>query len=478
MDTVKWYGWGNEAIDRARETDRPLFVWIGYRGCKACARMESETFVDPQVAEALQHSFIPVKVDRDDWPDVDRRLQNLLFHWLGRTEGWPMSAFVSPEMVPLYLETYLPPQTGGGQLGLDQIAQLVRQAYATQRHKRLEQGRKVLKKLALPTSIEATRLDTKYLKETFWQQVESVYDQKYGGFVEVPKRLHLSTLETLLVLAERFGNDVAADRVSHTVTRLYDSSMWHEAGGVCRAGEGESWNDASTNRYTIDATAMIQILLKLSVLKREDLYRQWAFELSDWLLLALRQPKGVFGFGVLGEAVEVRAFASIQARTASALIASAHADDRYRPDALGAVQTLMDRFVHGDAIVHRIGLDNPNGYLDDYATVASTLLDAYALTQNEAFESAAVQIVNEAIKRFYHGGFWRLSDGIFDDPSPWVDTDTPAPAASMITVLDRLSREVDKVYTKFVTQSLAVASYDLMRKPLERATLVQVALHQ
>jgi uncharacterized protein YyaL (SSP411 family) len=440
--------------------------------------MEDETFRDPAVIETLQEHFVSIRIDRDDWPDIDRRMQNIFVRWHGRTEGWPLNVFLSPDLIPLYVETYLPTHSTAEQLGFDRVMELVERGYTTQRNKRLDQGRTIVQQLALPASIEATQIEPLYLKETFLRQVDAAYDPIHGGFVEVPKRLHLSTLETLLEIAERFDAAEPLDIVSETINRLYDSAMWSPEGGIWRRARTREWTEPFGGRYTRDAAVMIRVLLKLARLRKEQLYRQWAIALSDWLLSRIRLSDGVFAYGEFDAGIDRRMYAVVGAHVASALLRVATEEDRYRPDALGAVQTLMDRFVRGDMLIHRLDHENPSGYLEDYAAVAGALIDAWELTQNGAFHTGAVSLANEAIKRFYRGGFWRIGDGVFDDPSPWIDTDTPAPAASMIGVLARLSRTHDTIYTKFVRQTLAAASYDLMRKPLERATLVATALDQ
>src|SRR5580765_2516983 len=117
---VDWYPWGDEAFARARAEDKPIFLSIGYSTCHWCHVMERESFENEQVAAALNADFVPVKVDREERPDVDRMYMSAM-QALGQGGGWPLNVFLTPELEPFWGGTYFPPSTTLGRAGLLQI---------------------------------------------------------------------------------------------------------------------------------------------------------------------------------------------------------------------------------------------------------------------------------------------------------------------------------------------------------------------
>jgi hypothetical protein len=110
---VDWYAWGNEAFDRARREDKPIFLSIGYSTCHWCHVMEHESFEDPAIAELLNHEFVSIKVDREERPDVDRVYMSFVQATTG-SGGWPMTVFLTPELKPFFGGTYFPPSSKWG----------------------------------------------------------------------------------------------------------------------------------------------------------------------------------------------------------------------------------------------------------------------------------------------------------------------------------------------------------------------------
>src|SRR5436190_13330094 len=113
---VDWYPWGSEALERARQLNRPIFLSIGYSACHWCHVMEHESFEDPEVGQLLNDHFVPIKVDREERPDLDQIYMTAV-HLMTGHGGWPMSVFLTPDLKPFYGGTYFPPDDRyGGQL--------------------------------------------------------------------------------------------------------------------------------------------------------------------------------------------------------------------------------------------------------------------------------------------------------------------------------------------------------------------------
>src|SRR5919202_2906164 len=144
---VAWLPWGEEALRRAREEDKPLLVSIGYSACHWCHVMEHESFEDPQTAELMNEHFVCVKVDREERPDVDALYMEAVQAMTGHG-GWPLNVFVTPEQVPFYGGTYFPPEPRHGMPSWRQVLAAVAEAWERQREEIRAQGEGVAPRLA------------------------------------------------------------------------------------------------------------------------------------------------------------------------------------------------------------------------------------------------------------------------------------------------------------------------------------------
>src|SRR5436853_1552762 len=149
---VDWFPWGEEALRRARELDRPIFLSIGYSACHWCHVMEHESFEDPEIGKILGENFVSIKVDREERPDLDQIYMTAV-QVLTRHGGWPMSVFLLPDLRPFYGGTYFPPEDAHGRPGFPTLLRALDDAYRNRRdevEKTAEQLKKILQQLAEP----------------------------------------------------------------------------------------------------------------------------------------------------------------------------------------------------------------------------------------------------------------------------------------------------------------------------------------
>src|SRR5438128_164929 len=144
---VDWFAWGDEAFAKARAEDKPIFLSIGYSTCHWCHVMEKESFENDSVAALLNRWFVPVKVDREERPDVDR-LYMTSMQAMGMGGGWPLNAFLTPKLEPFYGGTYFPPDARAGRPGLIEILPRIHEAWTGQRREIEGQGERVLRAVA------------------------------------------------------------------------------------------------------------------------------------------------------------------------------------------------------------------------------------------------------------------------------------------------------------------------------------------
>ena len=475
MEAIRWAQWGNAALEQARKEQRAVFLWITYQGCWACAQMEEESFADSKIVERLNTHFVPIRIDRDERPDLDRHFQRVFTTMLGKEEGWPLTLFLDPDRIPLYAAAYVPPEARDGMMGLGSMLELVARKYAEDRPTLLAKGEEVLAQLTMPASLTATRLDRQVLGATFADQFREVYDEEHAGLGRAPKYLRVSTLEAALGWGEQVEESGLSDRVSETLDTMLASEVWDEAeGGWYCCALDAAWHIPQHRKRLGENARMIVLLLRAGNIFDEPRYTEAAIRIADWAraLMQDRQTK-LFYAGTLEESIDRRLFLAPNAMMATALCQLAHQEDRFRPDALGTLHAVMEHFQKGDDLVHQYAEETGVTFFEDYVGLAQAFLAAHDLTGNQQFSLSASTFVHAAIRRFYQHGFWHVGDGEFRDPSPFVDGEFFSPVGEMIGILNRLSREVDPGYKPFADQTLSVASYDLMRHPISQAKMVE-----
>ncbi|HSB13465.1 MAG TPA: thioredoxin domain-containing protein, partial [Bryobacteraceae bacterium] len=143
---VDWHAWGEEAFDVARREDKPIFLSVGYSTCHWCHVMERESFEDDRIAEILNRDFVPVKVDREERPDVDR-IYMLFVQATTGSGGWPMSVWLTPDLKPFFGGTYFPPDNRYGRPGFALILERIAEAWRTDRARLVESGAAIVEEL-------------------------------------------------------------------------------------------------------------------------------------------------------------------------------------------------------------------------------------------------------------------------------------------------------------------------------------------
>src|SRR6478672_4893364 len=218
---VDWYPWGEEAIERARREDRPIFLSIGYSACHWCHVMEHESFESEAIARVLNENFVAIKVDREERPDLDQIYMNAVQMLTGHG-GWPMSVFLTPELKPFYGGTYWPPHASRGMPGFDQILAAVIDAWKNRREQAqnaAEQLTVELQNVGAVAGGDAGALDVDLIDAAAGQLRRS-FDNTYGGFGQAPKFPHPMDLQLLVRTWHRTGQEGPLDMVRLTLDRM------------------------------------------------------------------------------------------------------------------------------------------------------------------------------------------------------------------------------------------------------------------
>ena len=242
---VDWFAWGDEAFEKARVENRPIFLSIGYSTCHWCHVMERESFEDEKIAAFLNPHFVSIKVDREERPDVDKIYMTFVQTTTG-SGGWPLNVFLTPELKPFFGGTYFPPDDRSGRPGFLQLLRQIHQVWQTRRgeiagsadeiHARLED--------ASANANAGDLLPTQEALKNAGDTFKRIYDPRHGGFGGAPKFPQPGMPSLLLRCARRFHDDEAARMVLHTCDRMAAGGIHDQLGG-------------GFSRYSVDAEWLV-----------------------------------------------------------------------------------------------------------------------------------------------------------------------------------------------------------------------------
>jgi uncharacterized protein len=285
---VDWHPWGEEALSRARDQQKPLLVSIGYSACHWCHVMERESFEDPEVAAVMNDAFVCIKVDREERPDVDAIYMDAVQAMTGHG-GWPLNAFLTPEGVPFYAGTYFPPTPRQGMPSWRMVLEGVARAWDEQRDQIIDGSERIVGHLQATARIEApdAELDPAALDHAV-TALRRGYDAEHGGWGGAPKFPAASTIEFLLRRGER-------QMALHTLRRMAGGGMYDQVGGgFARYSVDARWVVPHFEKMLYDNALLARAYLHAFQVSGEAFFERVTRETLDWALRELRQEEGGF----------------------------------------------------------------------------------------------------------------------------------------------------------------------------------------
>ncbi len=285
---VDWYPWGEEALARARDEDRPLLVSIGYSACHWCHVMERESFEDPETAGLMNERFVCIKVDREERPDIDAVCMEACQTMTGQG-GWPLNAFLTPEQAPFYVGTYYPPEPRHGMPAWRMVLEAVAEAWDERRDRVRQQGAEVLKSLGGASRLPASDAPiTDAMLDEAVGGLRQRYDPANGGFGRAPKFPQASLVEFLLARGE---TDISLATLRAMATGgIYDQV----GGGFSRYAVDATWTVPHFEKMLYDNALLARAYLHGWQVSGDPLLRRTCEETLDWGLREMRGPEGGF----------------------------------------------------------------------------------------------------------------------------------------------------------------------------------------
>ena len=292
---VDWYPWGDEAFEKARAEDKPIFLSIGYSACHWCHVMERESFENDETAQILNAGFVSIKVDREERPDVDSIYMQAVQMMTGHG-GWPMSVFLTPDARPFFAGTYFPPVERHGMPSFRRVLEHVEQIYRTRRTEveeaSVEMQQSLSSRLNLPRAEESVSHES---LDQAAMRIAANYDRVNGGFGGAPKFPPSMVLEFLMQVSRRTGSNDLRAIVVETLTKMARGGIYDQiGGGFHRYSVDAHWLVPHFEKMLYDNALLARVYTHAWQWTKEPLFAQIANETLGFVLREMTSPDGAF----------------------------------------------------------------------------------------------------------------------------------------------------------------------------------------
>jgi len=290
---VAWYPWGEEAFTRALNEDKPVFLSIGYSTCHWCHVMAHESFEDPAVAALLNDAFVPVKVDREERPDIDMQYMKVCQMITG-SGGWPLTIIMTPQKHPFFAATYISKETSFGRTGLVDLIPRIKQLWHTHRDELQASAQQITDTIRQKKVISGEELAVADLYQGY-QELKTAYDPQWGGFGIAPKFPAPHNLLFLLRYWRRTQEQNALDMVKNTLDCLIRGGINDHIGhGFHRYSTDRQWLVPHFEKMLYDQALLIMAFTEAYQATRNENYAHTARQTIAYILRDMTHPGGGF----------------------------------------------------------------------------------------------------------------------------------------------------------------------------------------
>src|SRR3984893_1156239 len=292
---VDWYAWGDEALARAKAENKPIMLSIGYSACHWCHVMERESFENEGIARVINENFIPIKVDREERPDLDQIYMDAVQLITGRG-GWPLTMFLAPDGRPFFGGTYYPPEDRQGMPRFPRILAAVSQAYRDKAKEVTNNLEKLTEALGAITNYVPTGGDLKPgLAAESARALASHYDSINGGIGQAPKFPNTFVFSLFLRVHEADGDESMAEMVRHTLSKMARGGIYDQiGGGFHRYSVDERWLVPHFEKMLYDNALLARLYLDAGRALNEPEFLRVAREILEYVLREMTSPEDGF----------------------------------------------------------------------------------------------------------------------------------------------------------------------------------------
>lgn len=290
---VDWYPWGEEAFEKARKEDKPVFLSIGYSTCHWCHVMERESFENKEIATLLNETFVNVKVDREERPDIDAVYMKVC-QIMTQSGGWPLTIMMTPDKQAFFAATYIPRKRKYNMLGLAEIIPQVQELWRDQRAEVMTAASEITRTLHRRMETKEADVGEEVLHRAY-RSLSMSYDKIYGGFGKAPKFPSPHNFFFLLRYWKRTGDAEALTMVEHTISEMRRGGIYDHIGfGFHRYSTDEKWIVPHFEKMLYDQAMMAMAVIELFQATGKQEYKTIAREIFDYVLRNLTDEKGGF----------------------------------------------------------------------------------------------------------------------------------------------------------------------------------------
>ncbi|HEY3052787.1 MAG TPA: thioredoxin domain-containing protein [Thermoanaerobaculia bacterium] len=461
---IDWYPWEDAAFKTAREQNKPIFLSIGYSTCHWCHVMAEQSFSDAEVAKLMNASFVAVKVDREERPDVDATYMGAASKLMD-DPGWPLNVILTPDGKPFFAAGYIPTER------LRTILERVGKTWKEHPEQIAATAEMVMQSLTPQPMATDTALGNETLTKAY-QQLAARFDAANGGFLPAPKVPAAHQLMFLMRYWRRSGEPHALVMVETTLRMMRRGAIYDRVEyGFHRYATDAVWQEPHTEKLLCDQAILAMAYLEAYQATGKKEYARTAQQIFTYVLRHLRSPDGAFYSAQDESARDQKIIADWNGLMIAALAHGAVAldDDSYSRSAARAADFILSRLRGKDGrLLHQSGRA---GYLDDYSFVVWGLLNLYEATFAPRYLEAAIELENDALRLFRDdaGRFYltaRDAEPLLIRPRETSDGAIPSGNSVQLMNLVRLSRMTTKAeYIAAVSALLRATADDVSLAP-------------
>ncbi len=293
---VQWHPWSDEAFEKAKREDRPIFLSIGYSTCHWCHVMEHESFEDDEVAKLMNDAFVSIKVDREERPDIDNVYMTAC-QMLTGSGGWPLTVIMTPEKKPFFVGTYYPKQSRYGRIGMVELIPKIKELWINKRDEVLESSDHIVQHLSQTTGSDALGeydVNENILNSGF-EMFNSRFDKVHGGFGDAPKFPTPHNLLFLLRYWKRYKNENALEMVEKTLQSMRLGGIYDQIGfGFHRYSTDSEWLVPHFEKMLYDQAMLCLVYIEAYQITKNDFYKKTTEEIITYVLRDLTFKEGGF----------------------------------------------------------------------------------------------------------------------------------------------------------------------------------------
>jgi uncharacterized protein YyaL (SSP411 family) len=292
---VDWYPWGDEALNKSKELDKPIFLSIGYAACHWCHVMERESFENEEIAQLLNEHFICIKVDREQRPDIDDIYMAFTTAMTGGG-GWPMSVFMTPDLKPFFAGTYFPPDDKYGRPGFKRVVTEIAGAYRDQKEQVVESAESIFAQVEQRINVSmGSQILIAEMIDRGAAQLLSGFDMEYGGFGRAPKFPHAIELSLLLRQYRKTGDLSYLQAPEKALVGMANGGIFDQVGGgFARYSVDERWLVPHFEKMLYDNALLIQTYAEAYQITKKEHYRVIIRRTLDFVLREMTDKTGGF----------------------------------------------------------------------------------------------------------------------------------------------------------------------------------------